>query len=154
MILASEAGLRSGFSRLLFAEWADSDLNTIILTSRDGNFQQLDTLSDLHEMLNQNNNEAPSLVSQLIGLANKEPWAQLPTNTHGDPILSLTLSQRVAAEDSYDNENGVTEKTNEIPSTPSNVQSGSSAASKNLGRQSSQRKIDLFILKRIYLTPL
>ncbi|CAH8832769.1 unnamed protein product [Trichobilharzia szidati] len=86
VVLSSLSDLSSGFSRQLFAEWADNDLNAVILTSRDS----VTTGSDV--------SPAHSLISRLIGLARKDVEARkdLPTSSTGTLILPLTLSQRVS----------------------------------------------------------
>ncbi|VDN11443.1 unnamed protein product [Dibothriocephalus latus] len=96
VILASEADLRSGFSRLLFTEWADSDLNTVIVTSRNGDFRQAEDLSEFFSPVG----PGLSLGRRLIGLANNEPWARVgvPTGANGALMLPFTFSQRVVVE--------------------------------------------------------
>ncbi|CAH8474279.1 unnamed protein product [Heterobilharzia americana] len=86
VVLSSLSDLSCGFSRQLFAEWADNDLNTIILTSRDS------ITSGSGE------SSVQSLISRLIGLARKDLDARkdLPTSSTGTLILPLTLSQRVS----------------------------------------------------------
>ncbi|BHF72564.1 cleavage and polyadenylation specificity factor subunit 2 [Sparganum proliferum] len=96
VILASESDLRSGFSRLLFTEWADSELNTVIVTSRNGDFRQVEDLSEFFSPVG----PGLSLGRRLIGLSNNEPWARVgvPTGANGALMLPFTLSQRVVVE--------------------------------------------------------
>uniref|UniRef100_A0A0X3NZP2 Cleavage and polyadenylation specificity factor subunit 2 n=1 Tax=Schistocephalus solidus TaxID=70667 RepID=A0A0X3NZP2_SCHSO len=96
VILASEPDLRSGFSRLLFTEWSDSDLNTVIVTSRNGDFRQVEDLSEFFSPVGL----GLSLGRRLIGLANNESWARVgvPTGANGALMLPFTFSQRVVVE--------------------------------------------------------
>ncbi|CAI2724997.1 unnamed protein product [Schistosoma spindalis] len=86
VVLSSLSDLSCGFSRQLFAEWADNDLNTVILTSQESVITGVDESS------------SQSLISRLIGLARKDNDARkdLPTSSTGTSILPLTLSQRVS----------------------------------------------------------
>ncbi|CAH8452473.1 unnamed protein product [Schistosoma guineensis] len=86
VVLSSLSDLSCGFSRQLFAEWADNDLNTVILTSQESVITGIDESS------------SQSLISRLIGLARKDNDARkdLPTSSTGTSILPLTLSQRVS----------------------------------------------------------
>ncbi|CAH8455398.1 unnamed protein product [Schistosoma curassoni] len=86
VVLSSLSDLSCGFSRQLFAEWADNDLNTVILTSQESVITGVDESS------------SQSLISRLIGLARKDNNAlkDLPTSSTGTSILPLTLSQRVS----------------------------------------------------------
>ncbi|CAH8468792.1 unnamed protein product [Schistosoma rodhaini] len=86
VVLSSLSDLSCGFSRQLFAEWADNDLNTIILTSQESVITGVDESS------------SQSLISRLIRLARKDNDAlkDLPTSSTGTSILPLTLSQRVS----------------------------------------------------------
>ncbi|CAH8455962.1 unnamed protein product [Schistosoma haematobium] len=86
VVLSSLSDLSCGFSRQLFAEWADNDLNTVILTSQES------VITGVGESSSQ------SLISRLIGLARKDNDARkdLPTSSTGTSILPLTLSQRVS----------------------------------------------------------
>ncbi|CAH8455443.1 unnamed protein product [Schistosoma margrebowiei] len=86
VVLSSLSDLSCGFSRQLFAEWADNDLNTVILTSQESVITGVDESS------------SQSLISRLIGLAKKDNDARkdLPTSSTGTSILPLTLSQRVS----------------------------------------------------------
>ncbi|KAK4474203.1 hypothetical protein MN116_003500 [Schistosoma mekongi] len=85
VVLSSLSDLSCGFSRQLFAEWADNDLNTVILTSQES-------------VTTGTGESCQSLVSRLIGLAKKDIDARkdLPTSSTGTLILPLTLSQRVS----------------------------------------------------------
>ncbi|VDO12737.1 unnamed protein product [Rodentolepis nana] len=94
VILATDASLRAGFSRLLFADWADNELNSIILTSRDGDFREAADFSVFAD----NRIEPPvSLGRRLIGLARMEDWARegLAMADEDTLLVPLHLSQRV-----------------------------------------------------------
>ncbi|KAF8569376.1 hypothetical protein P879_01141 [Paragonimus westermani] len=88
VVLASFSDLSCGFARQLFAEWADNDLNTVILTSRDSCAVTFEGESENYP-----------LHKRLIGLAKGDPDARtgLPTSSTGTLVLPLTLSQRVSA---------------------------------------------------------
>ncbi|KAA3681272.1 cleavage and polyadenylation specificity factor subunit 2 [Paragonimus westermani] len=88
VVLASFSDLSCGFARQLFAEWADNDLNTVILTSRDS-----------CAVTSGSESENYPLHKRLIGLAKGDPDARtgLPTSSTGTLVLPLTLSQRVSA---------------------------------------------------------
>lgn len=94
VILATDASLRTGFSRLLFADWADNELNSIILTSRDGDFREVADFSVFAD----NQIEPPvSLGRRLIGLYRGEDWARegLVVADEDTLLIPLHLSQRV-----------------------------------------------------------
>nr|CDS29353.2 cleavage and polyadenylation [Hymenolepis microstoma] len=94
VILATDASLRAGFSRLLFADWADNELNSIVLTSRDGDFREVADFSVFAD----NHIEPPvSLGRRLIGLARMEDWARegLAMADEDTLLIPLHLSQRV-----------------------------------------------------------
>lgn len=86
--------MRTGFSRLLFADWADNELNSIILTSRDGDFREV---SDFLTFSNNHIEPPVSLGRRLIGLARGEDWARegLATADEDTLLIPLHLSQRV-----------------------------------------------------------
>uniref|UniRef100_A0A5K3EU55 Cleavage and polyadenylation specificity factor subunit 2 n=1 Tax=Mesocestoides corti TaxID=53468 RepID=A0A5K3EU55_MESCO len=90
VILSTDAGLRTGFARLLFADWADSELNTVVITSRDGDFREVRDFSEFTR-------QQPSLGRRLIGLTSGEEWARqgLATAPGNTLLIPFTLSQRV-----------------------------------------------------------
>ncbi|KAM7534917.1 hypothetical protein Aperf_G00000093176 [Anoplocephala perfoliata] len=94
VILATDASLRTGFSRLLFADWAHNELNSIILTSRDGDFREV---SDFSTFANNHIEPPVSLGRRLIGLARSEDWARegLATADEDTLLIPLHLSQRI-----------------------------------------------------------
>ncbi|KER26072.1 hypothetical protein T265_06603 [Opisthorchis viverrini] len=107
VVLASASDLSCGFARQLFAEWADSDLNTVILTSRESCVVS----------------EEPgdyTLLGRLIGLARGDAAARqgLPTSSTGTLVLPLSLSQRVS-QAQYE------QLKNEVPRIRNAVQVGS-----------------------------
>lgn len=95
VILATDAGLRTGFARLLFADWADNELNAVVITSRDGDFREANDLSLLQQQ--QPNQPDVSLSRRLIGLSRGEEWAHegLVTAAADTLLIPLDLSQRV-----------------------------------------------------------
>lgn len=109
VVLASASDLCCGFTRQLFAEWADNDLNTIILTSRDSC------------VVTEAKADQPPLIHRLIGLAKGDPSARagLPTSSTGTLVLPLTISQRVS-------EAQLEKIQNEIPRIRNAVQDASS----------------------------
>ncbi|CAL8107332.1 unnamed protein product [Calicophoron daubneyi] len=90
VVLASASDLSCGFARQLFAEWADNDLNTVILTSRE-------LCSSRSQASGQENGY--DLLNRLIALAKGDPEARegLPKSSTGTLVLPMTLSQRVSA---------------------------------------------------------
>ncbi|GAA43367.2 cleavage and polyadenylation specificity factor subunit 2, partial [Clonorchis sinensis] len=107
VVLASASDLSCGFARQLFAEWADNDLNTVILTSRESCVVS----------------EEPgdyTLLGRLIGLARGDAAARqgLPTSSTGTLVLPLSLSQRVS-QTQYE------QLKNELPRIRNAVQVGS-----------------------------
>ncbi|KAL5108666.1 putative cleavage and polyadenylation specificity factor subunit 2 [Taenia crassiceps] len=96
VILATDAGLRTGFARLLFADWADNELNAVVITSRDGDFREANDPSLLQQQ-QQPNQPDISLARRLIGLSRGEEWAHegLATAAADTLLIPLDLSQRV-----------------------------------------------------------
>lgn len=94
VILATDASLSTGFSRLLFADWAHSELNSIIITSRDGDFREV---TNFNELADSRQPSSPFLARRLVGLASNEAWGgQGLTKAPDDTLLiPITLSQRV-----------------------------------------------------------
>ncbi|VDK20575.1 unnamed protein product [Taenia asiatica] len=95
VILATDAGLRTGFARLLFADWADNELNAVVITSRDGDFREANDLSLLQQR--QPNQPDVSLARRLVGLSRGEEWAHegLAIAAADTLLIPLDLSQRV-----------------------------------------------------------
>ncbi|CDI98145.1 cleavage and polyadenylation [Echinococcus multilocularis] len=113
VILATDAGLRTGFSRLLFVDWADNELNTVVITSRDGDFREAKDLSLLLQQ-QQPNQPDVSLARRLIGLSRGEEWAHegLATASANTLLIPFDFSQRVLVSEESDTGEGEGEKRN------------------------------------------
>ena len=154
MILATDAGLRSGFSRLLFADWADNELNTVLITSRDGDFREA---KDLSSLLKEKQNQVDvSLGRRLVGLSCGEEWARdgLVTASGDTLLIPLNLSQRVPVTE--ETGEGQAEKENDEvarrPSTTGGTTPSGQPKSVNGTTTNQLRKCKCLLLNEILLS--
>lgn len=117
VVLATLPDLSCGYARQLFAEWADNDLNTVVLTTRDV-CSPVPTTTE---------NQSVPLLTRLIGLAKGDPGAQnnLSRSSTGTIILPFSLSQRLTLSQIERMENELPRMRNLAhPDVPDRLESG------------------------------